>query len=87
MSSECDENIDKEFWKPKASESCPFCKEILYISSIISQNGQVNFGCTNKDCPITGFIFQGRTYISDGTYSFRLFDTLSEEKKPLNQLP
>lgn len=54
-------------WKPKSTEICPNCKGLLYISSIIPQNGQVNFGCLNYECPITGFIHLGEIYFSDGT--------------------
>jgi hypothetical protein len=54
-------------WKPNPSELCPLCEDNLYISSIIPQNGQVNFGCFNKKCPVTGFVYNGNLYFNDGT--------------------
>lgn len=54
-------------WKPEPKEYCPVCKDKLYISSIISINGQVNFGCLNETCPVTGFIVNNELYFDDGS--------------------
>lgn len=54
-------------WKPNNFEFCPECESKLYISSIIPMNGQVNFACISDKCPISGFIYQGKFYFSDGT--------------------
>ncbi len=61
-----DEFKDKP-WKPEPKEYCPVCKDKLYISSIIPINSQVNFGCLNETCLVTGFIFNGKLYFNDGS--------------------
>lgn len=53
-----------EIWKPEPTELCPLCDKSLYISSIIPQNGQFNFGCKNKECSITGFVIKGTAYFN-----------------------
>lgn len=49
-------------WKPDKYICCPNCEDILFISSVIPINGQVNFACANNDCSTSGFIHQGKFY-------------------------
>lgn len=55
---------EKKIWKPSPNEVCPECASRFYISSIIPQNGQVNFACIQSDCPCMGFIHNGMIYFS-----------------------
>ncbi len=52
----------KKPFKPNCLEVCPLCEGKLYISSIIPENGQVNFGCLNIECPVIGFINKAKLY-------------------------
>ncbi len=73
MSGECDKcgehcvDCKCKPWKPDKYVCCPNCEDILFISSVIPMNGQVNFACANNDCPTSGFIHQGTFYFNDGT--------------------
>lgn len=57
-------NIMDKPSKPTPKQKCPDCESKLYITSIIHQNGQVNFGCINQECPLIGFIHNGEFFFS-----------------------
>lgn len=42
-------------------EKCIDCHSLLYITSIIPDNGQVNFVCSG-DCGTCGFIHNAKVY-------------------------
>jgi len=65
MSDENDLDCKGKPWKPNDYICCPKCEDILFISSVVPINGQVNFACINNECPISGFIHSGKFYFSD----------------------
>jgi C4-type Zn-finger protein len=50
--------------KPTSRLECPICGKHLYISSLIPQNGQVNFWCIKEDCGMCGFIIRSEIYFN-----------------------
>jgi hypothetical protein len=48
--------------KPKfeITEKCIDCNSPLQVTSIIPENIQINFQCSNAECDKSGFIYQGK---------------------------
>ena len=55
---------ESKVWKPSTHEKCHNCEAKLYISSVVPENGQVNFACVNEECEGSGFIHRGVLYFN-----------------------